>query len=1126
MALTTRQTSLLAAEDWKKIYQTFRNADFSSYDFETLRKSMIDYLRTYYPEDFNDYIESSEFVALIDLIAFLGQNLAFRTDLNARENFIDTAERRDSILKLARLISYNPKRNVPASGFLKINSISTTENIRDSADINLSNISIAWNDASNDNWQEQFNIILNAALANSQLIGKPANSQTLNGIKTDEYSVSIPTGVIPIYKFQAQINSTPMAFEFVSATSAGESYIYEKDPGTNRLFNLLYRNDNQGNSSNNTGFFLYFKQGDLQPLTFSLTDSVPNRKVQVNFDNINNTDIWLYGLNAAGAIDAQWKAVDNANVIYNKSSDKKLFQVNTRNNDQIDLVFGDAAFADIPIGNFRLYYRVSNGLNYKISPDEMQGITTEISYVSRIGRIETLRITASLQYTVANSSPRETSDEIRQRAPQQYYTQNRMVTGEDYNIFPYTNFNNILKIKAVNRTSSGISRYLDVIDPTGKYSSTNIFAQDGYLYQDSYLSSFGFTFATTADISRAIYNQFLTQIVEKPVKHFFYANASRFTVANMFWTKGSTATNGSTGHFRDQLNLPRTVPGSPSTNLRYVTEGAIIKFMSPPGQFFDAGNRLITGEPRNQNDRTIIYAAVTKILGDGANNGRGLFSNGIGPVTLNQNIPSGAMVAQIIPVFKNNFSNDLIASIISEIQLYRTFGLRYDIDAAEWKMITANNLNVTGAYATTNAGNSQNLNLDSSWYMYAQWNGTNYEVKSRSLNYVFESAKETQFYFDPAVRIYDPVTSTTINDQIKVLRYNHRANSAEPLGKDCTWYVYKSVIEPDGWVNQNKILLTFPDSELDGVPDDPDLFNFIVEPLVSPAEKLVFFQTLPGVDVFSQEVPVSNKDVVVRYSTKQDITAAIALYENNQIFYTVAEDKFYMLLVSGNQRQLTSLVGYTAKTGRQELAFQYRHNSPNDRRLDPSPSNAVDLYILTKSYADNFLSWVRDSSNSIVRPVAPDTDTLALEFSRLEDYKVVSDALIYNSAKFKLIIGNKANSELQATFKVVKNPSANVSDNDIKTSVVEAVNTFFTLENWDFGETFYFSDLSAYLHRVLVPNIASIIIVPSDSARKFGNLYQINAEPNEIIQSAATVDNVMVIAAITAAQLNQLTDGF
>ena len=47
MAIISRQTGLLAAENWKKIYQTFREADFTTYDFETLRKSMIDYIKIY-----------------------------------------------------------------------------------------------------------------------------------------------------------------------------------------------------------------------------------------------------------------------------------------------------------------------------------------------------------------------------------------------------------------------------------------------------------------------------------------------------------------------------------------------------------------------------------------------------------------------------------------------------------------------------------------------------------------------------------------------------------------------------------------------------------------------------------------------------------------------------------------------------------------------------------------------------------------------------------------------------------------------------------------------------------------------------------------------------------------------
>ena len=94
----------------------------------------------------------------------------------------------------------------------------------------------------------------------------------------------------------------------------------------------------------------------------------------------------------------------------------------------------------------------------------MQNIILSINYVSRTNRVETLTIRASLQYTVNNASARESLAEIKSKAPQQYYTLSRMISGEDYNIYPYTAYSSILKVKAVNRTSSGISRQNDQFD--------------------------------------------------------------------------------------------------------------------------------------------------------------------------------------------------------------------------------------------------------------------------------------------------------------------------------------------------------------------------------------------------------------------------------------------------------------------------------------------------------------------------------------------------------------------------------------------------------------------------------------------------------------------------------------
>jgi hypothetical protein len=60
-------------------------------------------------------------------------------------------------------------------------------------------------------------------------------------------------------------------------------------------------------------------------------------------------------------------AVNGINVIYNNTdTERNLYSVSTRANDQIDLVFGDGSFTNIPVGNFRIYYRVSNNLTYKL----------------------------------------------------------------------------------------------------------------------------------------------------------------------------------------------------------------------------------------------------------------------------------------------------------------------------------------------------------------------------------------------------------------------------------------------------------------------------------------------------------------------------------------------------------------------------------------------------------------------------------------------------------------------------------------------------------------------------------------------------------------------------------------
>ena len=1124
MSITTRQTNLLVNQDWTTIYQTFKQADFTSYDFETLRKTMIDYLRLYYPEDFNDFTESSEYIALIDLIAFLGQSLSFRTDLNARENFFDTAQRRDSILKLARLISYNPSRNIGASGYLKFDSVSTTENLFDSNGLNLSNLVISWNDGANPDWQEQFTTILNAALVNNQQIGIPGNTNTVNGILTNEYSINLIPGVIPRYGFTSIVENNSMNFEAVSASSSGESYIYEPPPVPAGKFNILYRNDNLGNGSNNTGYFVYFKQGTLSTQDFNLDQTLPNRVVNVNFNNINNNDVWLYQLDANGNPNTEWNAVPavaGVNVIYNHITNRNLYQVNSRTNDQIDLVFGDGSFTNIPQGIFRLYYRTSNGLNYKVTPDEIQGLQIPINYVGRNNTVETLTITVSLHYTVSNSQTRELIDNIRTKAPAQYYTQNRMITGEDYNLFPYTNFSSILKVKAVNRTSSGISRYLDVLDVTGKYSSTNIFCSDGVLYEQSPTSSTNFSFNTINDINQVLYGTVANLLTGKDILHFYYANYPRYTPpATTYWGKTSSSSNSSTGYFYPTTSYytPYQIGLGVSNNLQYITTGSLLRFNAGTGNFFNAQNQITAGTPVYPGENTYIWAAVAS-----ANPGYS--------VQLSQNLPTGAVLDTIIPVFKSALPGGLFTTQLAQlIQSYQNFGLTYNVSTQKWQIILSQNLNINGTFSLTNQGDTSGANLDSSWLVIFTFNGITYNIAHRGLQYVFQSVGQTRFYFDPDVKTFDSKTGLTITDQIKVLKTNSQPDSTNPIGIDQTWYVYNDVIGTDGYVDNTQLLITFPDNNNDGIPDNPDLFTNIVAPTVNPSKKYVFFQQVLDSNNFLTTIPVDNTTIVTAYATQSAITTNWTLYISGQIFYATAENNFYQLSISAtNVRSLTLLTNYVAEIGRQTLQFQYQHNSPNDRRIDPSPNNLMDLYILTTQYSTDYLAWIQDTTGTVTEPMLPTNDELKTEYgtgsTSLENFKALSDTIIYNPGKYKPLFGAKADPSLQAIFKIVKNPNVNVSDNDIISQTIATINTYFNTANWDFGDTFYFSELSTYLHNTLAPNVASIIIVPSNTAIAFGGLMQINSNPNEIMVSAATAENIQIISAITAAQLNQTLAG-
>jgi len=1148
MSSTTRQNNLLMAEDWQKIYQSFRNADFQSYDFDNLRRTMIDYIRTNFPEDFNDYIESSEYLALIDLIAFIGQSVAFRADLNARENFLELAERRDSILRLARLVSYNARRTVAGQGLLKFSTIQTTENVVDSNGRDLAGQFISWNDSSNPNWYDQFIKVINSALPQTQQFGNPADSATIYGVPTAQYRFNATNKDVPVYSFSKTIAGRAMDFEITSTSFNGQTFIYEEAPKIANQIACVYKDDGYGAGSPGTGFFFNFVQGTLNTGSFTISNPTTNQSINIDTQNINDSDVWLYDLNQSNGLEnTLWlkvPALTGNNIVYNalNQTTNTIYAVATRVNDAISLNFADGTFGKLPNGNFRVYYRVSNGLTYTINPADIVNVSIVIPYKSALGTSETLTIGLSLPSSVINATAAETNASIKQNAPQTYYTQNRMITGEDYNVSPLAANLQVAKVKAINRTSSGISRYFDLTDPTGKYSSTNLFADDGIIYQQFYTSGTTFsasgTKVTGAYIQGVIDNTVLPILEDPNLRNFFYSNFITYTSAslNVSWysvTGDSNSTSGYIGGIASKT--PFAVGTYTLTDLSYVRAGALIKFTAPAGKYFNTAQYnavttipTVAGQPVIPSKGTsYLWARVVSVNSDGTAGGVGTLSTGFGPIVLSKQIPTGAVVSAVMPHFATTLTSSVQASMVDLILSNSTFGLRYDTATTSWQIVFEQNLNNKSTFSLQYQGNNSNTQQDASWMLLFTTDTLIYTITERAARYVFESNAEVTFYFDDSVKIYDIVKSNTITDTIKILNINTQPDSAFPFTTDYQWQVVSEFIGQDGYIDPKKIIITFADPSNSGVVDNPQQFLDIVAPSVNSLNKYIVekkYEISLGQEDYKY-VPNNPSTGPVIILPTQSAAYPVSQWTAGQYFYLVDTQLVVQYVPTSTTQQLQPTLDYKVYSGRDGLRFQYTHGANYDSRIDPGSSNIIDIYVLTHSYDTAFRQWVaKGALQDGTKPLPPSQDELNTLLSpNLNLIKSISDEVIYHSVNYTLLFGPAADPALQATFEVMINPTSAVSSANVIARVLTAINQFFALENWGFGDTFYFTELSTYVMNQLAPDVITFVIVPAQTGRYFGSLFEITCPSDSLFLSCATTTNIQVVAGLTSTNLKTVT---
>jgi hypothetical protein len=83
--------------------------NYTNQDFWSMKARLVSYIKEKFGTEFNDFVESSLGIMLIENWAFIADTLSFKTDQIANEVFIDTVTELEDALRLARLVGFDPQ---------------------------------------------------------------------------------------------------------------------------------------------------------------------------------------------------------------------------------------------------------------------------------------------------------------------------------------------------------------------------------------------------------------------------------------------------------------------------------------------------------------------------------------------------------------------------------------------------------------------------------------------------------------------------------------------------------------------------------------------------------------------------------------------------------------------------------------------------------------------------------------------------------------------------------------------------------------------------------------------------------------------------------------------------------
>ena len=92
-----------------------KEVNYLGRDFTDIRNNLIEFAKTYFPNQYNDFNEASPGMMFVEMASYVGDVLNYYVDNQFRETLLQFAEERKNILAIAQSYGYKPKLATPAT---------------------------------------------------------------------------------------------------------------------------------------------------------------------------------------------------------------------------------------------------------------------------------------------------------------------------------------------------------------------------------------------------------------------------------------------------------------------------------------------------------------------------------------------------------------------------------------------------------------------------------------------------------------------------------------------------------------------------------------------------------------------------------------------------------------------------------------------------------------------------------------------------------------------------------------------------------------------------------------------------------------------------------------------------